>query len=383
MDVVTGFTAAGFEGVRDAFLQNFRDGLDVGASLCVEHEGQIVVDLSGGYQDMERSVPWQPETLITVFSATKGIAAIAFARLIEAQLISYEQPVREIWPELEAAQEQLTIGDLLAHRAGLAGFADTVAVSDLYDWQGIIDRLTVQTPLWQPGSAAGYHVVTWGYLMGEVVRRVAGITLSELIRDDVSSRLDADFFLGLPESEDNRVAPLISANRAQLPAEPGTDGGSTGPWHKQILENPVIRPYGDAFSTPWRRAEIAASNGHASARGIARIYGALLNGETLLRPESLSALLKTRVDGEPDLVLNQPIRRGAGIILNSFEMLGPQHESFGHPGAGGSIGFADPVNKLAVGYVMNQMLSGSHAQRRQNRFMSAIYRSLRDRKGQR
>lgn len=376
MNLVSGTTTAGFERVRHALEANLAEGLDVGASLCVEYKGRVVVDLWGGYQDEARHLRWQPDTLVNVFSATKGIAAIAVARLIAALRISYEQPVGEIWPELTAARGDLTLGQLLAHRAGLCGFADSLSVSDLYDWQRIIDRLNTQVPLWRPGSAAGYHAVTWGYLVGEVVRRVAGLTLGEFIQRDICSRLGADFFLGLPEAEDGRVAPLISVNRARLPKPEITDHDPVGPWHEFALGNPLIRPYQDAFSLPWRRAEIAASNGHASARGIARIYGALLNDDMLLEPAALDQMLVPRVDGERDLVLGQRIRRGAGIILNSLEMLGPARQSFGHPGAGGSLGFTDPSNQLAVGYVMNQMLTGDYAYRRSHRFISAIYNSL-------
>ncbi len=378
MDLVSGMTAEGFERVKDAFEVNLAEGLDVGASLCVEHQGRVVVDLWGGHQDESRNLKWQSDSLVNVFSATKGIAAIALAKLIAALRISYDQPVREIWPELNAARDGLSLGDLLAHRAGLCGFTDRLRVSDLYDWQAIINGLNVQTPLWRPGSAAGYHAVTWGYLAGEIVRRVSGTTLGEVIQQEICARLGADFFLGLPDTEDHRVAPLISVNRARLPAQENVERDPVGPWHEYALGNPLIRPYQDAYSLPWRRAEIAASNGHATARGIARIYGALLNDDKLLAPAELSNLLAPRVDGEADLVLGQKIRRGAGIILNSLEMLGPEPCSFGHPGAGGSLGFADPRNQLAVGFVMNQMLTGEYAHRRTHRFISAIYDCLAD-----
>ena len=377
-ELIAGYTAPGFERVREAFQQNFTDGLEVGASLCVERHGQRVVDLWGGYRDPAQNDRWHPETLINVYSTTKGIAAAAFALLVEDGLVAYSQPVAELWPELIAGQSGLTIGDLLAHRGGLCGFADRLDVADLYDWQKIVHLLSTQEPYWPPGTAAGYHAVTWGYLPGELAVRLTGQTLGSLLHDRITRPLGADFYLGLPASEDHRVAALIGPNRARRGVELTDQPQAVGPLHEIALQNPVIRPYQDASSLPWRRAEIAASNGHASARGVARIYSALVSEAqaNLLSPATMAALLKPRVDAEVDLVLGQRLRRGAGVILNSEAMFGPEPGAWGHPGAGGSLGFADPVNQLGFGYVMNQMLGGASGRERTERLLNALYQSI-------
>ena len=377
-ELISGYTAPGFEALRDAFQQNFAAGLEVGASLCVEHRSERVVDLWGGYRDLAVTERWHPDTLINVYSTTKGIAAAAFALLVEDGLVAFSQPVAELWPELIAGRSGLTIGDLLAHRGGLCGFREALDVTDLYDWAKIVDLLSRQEPYWAPGTAAGYHAVSWGYLPGELVLRLTGHTLGSLLHNRISRPLGADFYLGLPASEDHRVAALIGPNRARRSAELTDQPQTAGPLHEIALHNPVIRPYQDAFSLPWRRAEIAASNGHASARGVARIYGALVSAEAadMLSPATMAELLAPRVESEVDLVLGQRLRRGAGVILNFDGMFGPEQGAWGHPGAGGSLGFADPVNQLGFGYVMNQMLGGALGRERTERLLCGLYQSI-------
>jgi CubicO group peptidase (beta-lactamase class C family) len=371
--------AVGFEPVRSAFQQNLASGLDVGAGLCVVRDGEVIVDLWGGCTDIARESPWQADTLINVYSTTKGVAALAFALLVDDGMVDYDQPVAEIWPELRAGETGLTVGDLLAHRGGLCGISQKLEVADLYDWDRMCRLLERQEPLWEPGTAAGYHAVTWGYLPGELVRRLTGRSLGELIAERVSGLLDADFYLGLPETEDARVAALIGANRAVVRARDDSPEIEATPpvmpLYPIALENPIIRPYQDAFSLQWRRAEIAASNGHASARAIARIYGAAVTRgqDALLSTQTLQRLLQPRVEETRDLVLGQRIRRSAGMILNHDDNYGPEPRAFGHAGAGGSVGFADPVRRFGFGFVMNQMLSGGFSRQRIQRLLTALY----------
>jgi CubicO group peptidase (beta-lactamase class C family) len=338
---ISGRVAPGFERVRDVFAANFGDDVEVGAGFAVYRGNEPLVDLWGGFVDAEGSGPWEGETLVNVYSTTKGAAALAFALLVEDGLISYEDPVARHWPELLAGRNGLTVGQLLAHQGGLCGVSETITVEDLYDFDAMVRRLEAQTPYWEPGTAAGYHAIVWGYLPGELTRRLTGATLGHLLAERLAGPAKADFYLGLPASEDHRIAPMIAAHRA-----------------------------------PWRRAESAAANGQASARGIARLYAHVVGSGSPFRPETLHALTRERVGMEKDLVLGRPVRRGAGVILNTLGGYGPNDASFGHSGAGGSIGFADPDRGLGVGYAMNQMQTNLDDDTRGGRLIRAVYDCL-------
>ena len=258
---ISGSVAAGFEPVQQVFSANFEAGLEVGAAVCILRDGVPMVNLWGGSLDMEGRQPWMENTLVNVYSTTKGPAAIAFATLLDDGLIDYEDPVRRHWPELTAGAEGLTVGDLLAHRGGLCGIDESLSIDDLYDWSKMIRLLENQKPHWPPGAASGYHAVTWGYLPGEITRRVAGETLAERLHEKICRPVKADFHLGLAAAESSRVAPLVGPNRALVRRENVPRKGSgPGPLHALAMENPLIRPYQDASSPAWRQAEIAASS---------------------------------------------------------------------------------------------------------------------------
>mgnify|MGYP001825139190 CR=1 FL=1 len=377
---IHGRVAAGLEPVREVFAANFTDNVEVGASFAVfSATGEALVDLWGGFTDQALSQPWRADTLVNVYSTTKGLAALTFATLVEEGLTSYETPVREIWPELRAAKDGLTVGQLLAHQGGLVGVSTQLEVADLYDWQKMIGLLERQEPFWSPGSQAGYHAVTWGYLPGELARRLSGRTLGQLLAERLSRPFAADFYLGLPEPEMNRVAPLIGPNRARIqpvPADPNAAAPAVPELYPIALQNPVIRPFADASSRDWQAAEIAASNGQGNAAGIARIYAGVLGSDSPLAEETLAALTAERVGMTPDLVLGGPVRRGAGVILNTEEGYGPVPDSFGHSGAGGSTGFADPRHRIGVGYAMNQMQPNLEGDTRGGRLIRALYKCL-------
>ena len=383
---VHGSVAPGFDPVREAFEAGFRDDVELGAGFCALVDGEVVVDLWGGFRDAGAKQPWAEDTLVNVYSTTKGLAAAAIATLVEEGALDYRAPVRDYWPELRAAAGGLTVTGLLSHQAGLAGLVEPLRVADLYDWRGMCRRLEAAEPLWPPGSAPGYHAVTWGFLAGELVRRVSGMTLGALLDRRLARPLGADVHLGLPDAEHARVADLVGPNRAR--AVPGQAAGrdaksepgiAPGPWHRLAMENPLIRPFGDACSPAWRRAELAASNGHATARGIATIYGALarggsLNGVRVLEPDTVEALRTEVVGPVPDLVLGSPMRRGRGVNLNTAGELGPGSGAFGHTGTGGSLGMADPDRRIGAGFVMNQLRGGGGRPAR--RLLDALYRCL-------
>jgi CubicO group peptidase (beta-lactamase class C family) len=379
---IHGTVAPGFERVREVFERNFTDDIEVGAGICAIVDDDVVVELWGGFQDRAGTRPWQRNTLVNVYSTTKGVASIAFAVLVEDGLIRYEDAVRDYWPELVAARDGLTVGQLLSHQAGIPGLRRRVTVEDLYDWPGMIEWISAEEPQWQPGTAAGYHAVLWGYFPGELALRVAGRSLGSILAERIAQPLDADFFLGLPEALHARVADLIGPNHARIQPDLATLMAiKMPPLYRIALQNPSIKPWQDACSAPWRSAEIAAANGQASARGIARIYGALARGgesagARILEPTTIATLTREEVGEVDDLVLGRPLRRGRGVILNTLGMYGPNRDAYGHSGAGGSFGFADPALKLGIGYAMNQMQPGIETDTRGNRLIRAVYDAL-------
>ena len=376
---VQGWTAPGFESVLDVFIANFTEDVEVGASFCAIRDGDVVVDLWGGHADPEQTEPWQRDSLVNVYSTTKGIAALAFSLLVQDGLISYDDPVRNYWAELKAGQGGLTVGQLLAHQGGLCGVSEPISVTDLYDWSAMIERLERQEPFWPPGTAAGYHAVVWGYLPGELCLRLTGESLGQLLARRLTEPSAADCYIGLPDDQAHRVVPMIGPNRARRQPDPSDFAGIEMPeLYPVALQNPLIRPFRDASSPEWARAEIASSNGHANAKGIATVYSLAAQAgspASPFEPSTIDALSAQLVGLEQDLVLGRGIRRGAGVILNTDGMFGAGN-SFGHSGAGGSTGFADPDAKLAVGYAMNQMQTTLDGDSRAGRLIGALYDAL-------
>ena len=379
---IAGYVAPGFEAVREVFARNFSRDIEVGASFCAIVDGETVVDLWGGYRDRACTQPWVEDTLVNVYSTTKGLASIAFATLVEDGLIDYDAPVSRYWPELEAGRNGLTVGQLLSHRGGICGVRERITVADLYDWRGMIARLEKEEPFWEPGTAAGYHAVVWGYLPGELALRATGKSLGTILRERIAAPLEADAHLGLPAREHHRVAEMIGPNHARIqPDLSALLAIQMPPLYKYALQNPSIRPFQDASSAKWREAEIGAANAQANARGIARIYGALacggaLGGTRVMQPATIDAMLIEEVGEQKDLVIGRPMRRSRGMILNTLGMYGPNPASYGHAGAGGSVGFADPDRGLGIGYAMNQMQPGIETDTRGNRLVRAVYDSI-------
>lgn len=374
---VHGTAAPGFERVCDVFERNFTEDIEVGASFAAVVAGKTVVDLWGGYQDRECTRPWVADTLVNVYSTTKGIASAALATAVEDGALDYEAPVRDYWPDFRAGANGLTVGQFLSHQSGVCGLRDRVTVEDLYDWPRMTARIAAEAPHWEPGTAAGYHAILWGFLAGELALRTTGRSLGELVRERIASPLNADFHIGLPDAEHGRVANLVGPNHARRQPDPATLlGVRMPPLFRYALQNPSIRPWGDACTPPWRRAEIAAANGHGNARGIARIYGALADGKRVLERRTIAAMTVEEWGMADDLVLGRPMRRGRGINLNTEGQYGPNPDAFGHNGAGGSIGFADPDRRLGIGYAMNQMQPGIEADTRGSRLVRAVFECL-------
>ncbi|HKS55024.1 MAG TPA: serine hydrolase domain-containing protein, partial [Steroidobacteraceae bacterium] len=348
----------GFEPVREQFAANFlRDDhcREVGAALSVFHGERCVVDLWGGYTDAARADPWRKDTLINVYSTTKGIAAVCVAILVDRGALDYDATVASVWPEFaQNGKERITIAQLLSHQAGLPAFEDPTAVTDLYDWNARCAALARQKPRWTPGEKTAYHPITFGYLAGELVRRASGRSIGKFLQEELALPLEADFFIGLDPALDGRVAELLAPKNLMdpslLPVIEET---------RLSVTNPMMHPQ-QASTSAFRRAELPALNGHGSADGIARIYAMLANDGAFQRHQVLSPATierMTRVRSErPDLTLGMAVGWAAGVVLNgATTFFGPNPRTFGHSGWGGSFGCADRQQRLAIGYVCNQM----------------------------
>lgn len=349
---IEGFTAPSFEPVKDAFAANFAragDYQELGAALCVYRDGDCVVDLWGGFADAARTRAWDADTLVNVWSTTKGAAALAVAMLVDRGLIAYEQPVADVWPEFAAGgKAKITIAEAMSHQAGLPGFEAPTTTEDLYDWDRVIARLEAQAPVFEPGTQNSYHAVTYGFLAGEIVRRVAGVTLGRLLRTEIAGPVRADFHVGLPPELDPRVAELLP------PKSPvDTAAMDLSPPARMALSNPELDPVA-ANSAAWRRAELPALNGHASARGVARLYGLMIDGGGIISPATIEKMEVIAAD-RVDLMLGFNPQWGMGVAHNLIGVYGSNPRTVAHSGWGGSFGAADPDARIAIGYVCNQM----------------------------
>ncbi|MGH7024645.1 MAG: serine hydrolase domain-containing protein [Caulobacteraceae bacterium] len=354
---VQGFVAPGFEGVRDAFEANFDrpgDYQELGAALAAYRDGRLVVDLSGGFADAARTRPWTSDTLVNIWSATKGVVAAAVAVLVDRGLIDYEDRVIKIWPEFgQAGKDRVTIAQVLSHQAGLPGFAEPTSLEDQFDFADCAHKLERQAPAWTPGEATSYHAMTFGWLAGEIVRLVNGRSVGAFIAEAIADPIGADIYVGLPDSEEHRVAEIVAPRRQAAPP-------NLPPAALMALTNPAQSPTAPNRRA-WRAAEIPAANGQASALGLARLYAALvgggaLEGARLLSPEGIARMTApATADGRVDQFLGFIDAWAMGVALNRPGIYGPNPDTFGHSGWGGSFGCADPEGRIAIGYVCNQM----------------------------
>jgi CubicO group peptidase (beta-lactamase class C family) len=375
---MNGQVAKGFERVRDAFAGNFSRGDDyqeVGAAVCVYLKGKPVVDLWAGHRDKAKTQPWTADTLINVWSTTKGLTATALALLVDRGLVRYHDKVSTVWPEFaQSGKGSITIAQLLSHQGGLSGFVEPTSIEDQYDWDLMVRRLARQAPAWEPGTQNSYHAMTFGWLAGEIVRRGAKRPFGEFVRAEICDKLGADFFVGLPAQSESRVAEMIGPrNPVDTSAMPLPDVA------RMALENPLQDPSRPNTSA-WRRAEIPAANGQASARGVARLYAALADrgefeGTRLLSPATIGQMTVVQTE-RTDLMLGFAPCWAMGFATNRVGIYGPNPKSFGHSGWGGSFGFADPDLGLSVGYVMNQMGADLVGDPRTTPLCKEIYASL-------
>ncbi len=362
---IHGDCAPRFQAVKRTFEENFQQRDEVGAAVAITLDGVPVVDLWAGHADQAKTQPWGRDTIANVYSTTKGMTALCAHQLVDQGRLDLDAPVAEYWPEFaQEGKGELPVRWLLSHRSALPAVRALLPGEALYDWEAITAALAAEKPWWEPGTQHGYHAVTFGWLVGEVVRRIAGKSLGTYFRDAIATPLGLDFHIGLPEREHARAAqmsdiPMVvpegGLNLAQvIMSDP--EGMSA-----RAFMNPPSMALGP--NTPqWRSAEIPGANGHGTARSLARVYGALarggeVDGINVLSPEGIARCHSEQSVG-PDAVLMITTRFGQGFMLSQTQpdtKFGPNPRAFGHPGAGGSIGFADPDAKLGFGYVMNRM----------------------------
>jgi CubicO group peptidase (beta-lactamase class C family) len=352
-----GFTTPRFDAVRAAFARSFDDDLEHGAALSVWVDGECVVDLWGGYRDLARTKPWQGDTLVNVWSCTKGVVATAVAMLVERGLLDYEAPVARYWPEFAAnGKGAITLNQVLSHQAGLDGLTVDMSLEGVYADTPFTSAIAAMAPLWEPGSRCVYHPMTFGHMLGEVVRRVTGRSVGRFIADEIAGPLGLSIYVGLPAEQEHRVAEMSGDDSIYVAHVAGEKTAYPYSFRNPELfaETPNARA--------WRAAEIPAANGHADARSLAKLYAALamggeLGGHRLLSPAGVAAAARERFRGIDACTLGATVF-GGGYRVDSVGFgRGVGKGNFGHTGWGGSVGFADPSRRLGFAFVTNRLLA--------------------------
>ena len=352
---IQGDCAPGFEALASAFENNFKSHGDIGASLCIYQHGRKVVDLWGGHADAAKSRPWEKDTLVNVWSTTKGMMALCIARLVDQGKLDMTRPVAEYWPEFGAnGKDQVTIAQLFSHQAGLCGTDKPISVNQVLDTDLLGQMLAAQKPQWPIGESSGYHAFSIGPLADTLFKKVIGKTVGEYFREEIASPFNVDFHIGLDESEDGRVAEMAHDDNI-----PGGDPKLFNEYQKIAIEHASLSPF-LPNERAWRAQGTPSAAGCSNASSIAKIYSALatdrcLDDVEIVSEKALNAATEIQIENI-DLVLGLPMSWGIGFAVNkAMGAYGPNPKSFGHHGWGGSFGFADPENGLGVAYAMNYM----------------------------
>jgi CubicO group peptidase (beta-lactamase class C family) len=389
---ITGLVEPGFEAVRDSFARNFEEGRELGAAFCVHVEGRKVVDLCGGSFDDAGTGPYGPDALQLVFSTTKGATAVCANLLAQRGLLDLDASVTTYWPEFaQAGKETMPVRSLLCHQAGVPAIDRRLTPEELQSWTPVIEALAEQAPFWTQGTAHGYHALSYGYLVGEVVRRITGRSLGTFFAEEVAGPLGLDFYIGLPEAYEPRVSPIVGAN-FDGGGEGGGDGrGTPSGFASTLLARSLnlggaIRDRDWMNQRAWHAAEVPGGNGITDATSLSRMYAGLIGtvegGPTqpLLTPAQVEQARTPLTSGADQVfasvgfTLEQKI--GLGFWRSSPVTLFGGEGSFGHGGAGGSYGFADPEHGLAVGYVMNKMAMEFTGDSRSHGLIGAVYEAV-------
>lgn len=370
--MINGTVDPRFAGVREVFARGFAEGLEQGSAVAVVADGKVVVDLWGGYADAAARRPWQADTLVNVWSVTKGVVAVAAAIEVERGRLRYDQPIAAVWPEFAAnGKETITLDLVMSHRAGLNGLRVPLDRAALLASQPYTDALAAMAPLYPPGSVCAYHALSYGHLVAEPIRRVSGLSIGRHIAETIAGPLDVPFFVGLSEREEPRVAVMREGPHAsdwltQVAASPHPEAASNP---TPVATDPNLRE--------WRAAEVPGGNGHATARALAHIFGALVDGRgRLLGEAARDEAIRPRFVGT-DASFNLPTAYAAGLRVIDPEFgARASQRTFGHSGWGGAIAFADPDARIGFAYVTNWMLGFDAGDPRRQRLVEAVYDGL-------
>jgi CubicO group peptidase (beta-lactamase class C family) len=371
--VLQGYCSPKYEKLREAFLRNFCDHGEIGASYAVMVGGEMVADLWGGWKDEARTIPWDSDTIVSIWSTAKGIAGVCFAMLVDRGIASYDDKVSKYWPEFAAeGKGDVTIAMLLSHQAGIPGFTTPATLDDLLSGEKAAQRLAAQAPLWKPGTASGYHGMVIGVLATALFARIEGRSLKQFVADVLAGSFGLDISVGLEAKDRPRTSDLIGGEAVNALVIPLTNDA------QRALHNP--RMTGDLPNTPaFQAADLTSGNGFGNARALAQMYGLLLHpgkdGRPLASRETVAEASKCRISGI-DLVRGIYTRWAAGFLLSDNGAFGPNKEAFGSSGWGGSFGFADPVADVAVGYAMNKMSDQMDLNPRRRGLIEAVYAAI-------
>lgn len=371
-DPISGFVASGFEPVQEAFEANFAEDTELGAGFAAYIDNQLIVDLHGGYADRRKEKVWDEKTIVPIYSTTKPIAALTLAHVIDALPAGYETLVADVWPEFGAnGKDQVTIAQMVSHQAGLPGFVDPVDPGLWLDPPACAAALAPLAPLWEPGTAHGYHPLSWGYLIGELVQQIAGRSVGAILRDDIAGPAGIDFQIGTPAPDHDRVAEIM---RPRALPELGEINDATRTAFLTKWSSP------DRGGAIWREIEIPSANGIGTAGAVAQLYGiyahgGVLNGERVISEAAFDALTQSRVKGQ-DLVLPFITEFAAGVMRNNLRLYGPNPNTLCHSGWGGSLALGDPDRGLSAAYIMNRQSNSLQADPRATRLIQALYGCL-------
>jgi CubicO group peptidase (beta-lactamase class C family) len=369
---ISGFVAPGFEPVQEAFEANFAEDTELGAGFAAYLDGAQIIDLRGGFADRKKERVWDERTVVPIYSTTKPIAAVTLAHVIDALPAGYETPVADLWPEFAAnGKDEITIAELVSHQAGLPGFVEPIDPALWLDPDACAAALAPLPPMWGPGTAHGYHPLTWGYLIGEIVRRIDGRSLGTVLREDIVGPADIDFQIGTPASDHHRVAEIMRPRA--LP-----DLGEINDATRAAFLTKWASP--DRGGAIWREIEIPSANGIGTAVAVAQLYGiyahgGMLGGGRVVSEPAFDALTQSRVKGQ-DLVLPYITEFAAGVMRNNIGLYGPNPETHCHSGWGGSLALGDPDRHLSAAYVMNRQSNSLQADPRATRLVQALYGCL-------
>ncbi len=374
---VQGYCDEKFTGVRELFAANIEEGRDVGASFALTIDGEMVIDIWGGHLNEQKTQPWQENTIVNVYSTTKTMSFLCALLLADRGELNFDANVSDYWPEFSAAgKEKVKVWHIMDHAAGLSGMDVEVTPEDLYDWDKIVNLLAEQKPWWEPGTASGYHAITQGYLIGELVRRVTGESIGAFFRQEIAQPLAADFHIGVPESEFGRIGDLIPSDGGELVGA-NDDPDSIA---SRTFRNPAS-PAVNSHTDRWRKAEIPAANGHGNARSVAKLQAPLACGGSAFGVDPFSrttaeSVMRERISGT-DLALRFPIAFGLGFGLNSQLMpLSPNKNVCFWAGWGGSTVLVDQDARLSASFVMNKMFAGLMGDVRSYNLVQRVYEVL-------